>query len=137
MPDYTEPAEDIFLEEALNQTAVYWHFEGLNNEGRPLLLDPIEINCRYEEVTENFINRITNQPEMSRSKVLCDRNLKERGVLWIPPDAGVDLSPGGALAQLTTEDPTRAFENDGAYEIQRFDKIPNFDGDEFVRIAYL
>lgn len=132
-----EAATDIFIEDVLNQRAVYWHFEGVGNDGRPLLIDPIEIVCRYEQVTETYINRITNQPEMSRSKVFCDRDLLERGVIWIPPDSGVNLAEGGALAQLVTDDPERAFENPGAYEIQRFDKLPNFDGDEFVRLAFL
>ena len=133
MSDHTVPADNIFMEDALNQRAVYWHPLGEDNEGQQELDDPIEIVCRWEQVSETFLEKKSGNPQVSRSKVMVDRDLKELGVLWLPPDAET-LGEGGALAALTSD---VAFQNDGAYEIRRFDKLPTFDGDEFVRTAYL
>lgn len=138
---YTEPAEDIFLEDALNQRAVYWHPKIVGDEGQKGFEAPVEIVCRWEQVAESFLDRNTGNEALSKSKVFCDRDLKELGVLWLPPGSGLDagtgdiLDEGAALSALTSED--SPLSNDGAFEIRRFDKIPDFDGEEFVRIAYL
>lgn len=134
-PDPTIPAEDIFLEDMLNQRAVYWPTLGINDEGQREYDEPVEIVCRWEMIAESFLDRGTGNMAQSRSKVFSDRDLTELGVLWLPPDSGVGLDEGQALFQLTNED--EPFSNAGAFEIRRFDKMPNFDGDEFVRIAYL
>lgn len=135
MPDYTVPAEDIFMEEVLTQLAVYWHPAGLGNEGQKTFEAPIEITCRWENITEVFLLREGGEAR-SRAKVMCDRDLAELGVLWIDPETfGMGLNEGDALAAL--EDEEDPFENDGAFEIRRFDKLPDFDGEEVVRTAYL
>lgn len=128
-------ATDIFLEDFLNQTAVYWAPAGTNNEGQQAYGEPVEVACRWEDVVEEFIVRGGGTaPETSKSKVLVDRDLEELGILWLPPNA-TGLNDGEAIIQLTSEDDPMA--NDKAYEIRRFDKIPNVDADEYVRIAYL
>lgn len=127
-------AEDVFLEDALNQIAVYWAPGAGGNEGQKTFLEPVEIRCRWEQSVEQFLNRMTGNPEQSNARVYSDTDLVELGVLWLPPES-TDLPDGGALDQLT--DPTNPFSNTGAFEIRRFDKVPNFDADEWARIAYL
>ncbi len=126
--------EDVFLEDALNQLCVYWAPGAGGDEGQKTFAEPVEITCRWEMVVEAFLNRQSGNPEQSRSKVFLSEDVEELGVLWLPP-ISTDLPPGGAISQLESED--EPFENDGAFEIRRFDKIPNFDADEWARIAYL
>lgn len=126
--------DDIFLEDALNQLAVYWPPGIEGDEGQQIMGDPIEIVCRWEMVVEQFLDRKSGNVESSKSKVYVDRDLEELGILWLPPN-NTELATGQALSQLTSEE--EPFTNPGAYEIRRFDKIPNFDADEFARIAYL
>ncbi len=126
--------DDVYLEDSLNQIAVYWAPGSGGDEGQATFAEPIEIRCRWEQVTEQFLEKRTGNPETSRSKVYADQDLEELGVLWLPPDQE-DTSDGAGLSQLTDE--SQPFANAGAFEIRRFDKIPNWDADEFARIAYL
>lgn len=126
-------AEDVFLEDALNQRAVYWAPGVINNEGQKDYGEPIEIACRWENIAEQFLDP-DNNTQSSRAKVMVDQDLEMLGVLWLPPNSS-NLSEGEAIAQLTDE--TTPFANAGAYEIRRFDRIPNWDADEFIRLAYL
>jgi hypothetical protein len=127
-------ADDVYMDDLLNQRAVYWAPLVVNDEGQKAFDDPIEVRCRWEDIVEEFITRGTGASQTSKSKVLVDQDLEELGVLWLPPNS-TELDEGGAIAQLTSEDEPMA--NDDAFEIRRFDKIPNVDADEFVRIAYL
>lgn len=132
---YTEPAEDIFMEDALNQRAVYWHPKAAGDEGEVTFEEPVEIVCHWQNVVEAYMDRRTGDEATSRSKIFVDRDLVELGVLWLPPAGGTNLEAGEALIALTSE--TVPFSNPGAFEIRRFDKVPDFDGEEFVRTAYL
>lgn len=114
----------------LKQTCVYWPMgssdsgsDDFDDQGFPILADPIELKCRWEDVNEEFIT--ANETKMtSKSKVYVESDADVGGVLML-----------GLLSDVT--DLVNVKENDGADEIKRFDKIPNLKATEFVRLAWL
>lgn len=116
-------ATDIFQKKILNQVAVYWHYEGRDENGQPLYSTPVEIDCRWEDVGKLFLND-KGQEEVSRSIVYVDRDLKKDSVLWL-----------GDLNDL--EDLDDPLDNDNAWSIRYWQKIPNRRATKFVRIATL
>jgi len=112
------------------QTAVYWppgsEASGgadFDDYGQPLYATPVELLCRWEDKSEEFINA-NGTRELSHSLVYV----------------GQDVRPGGALllsALVDVSDLVIPKNNAGAWEIKRFDKIPTLKADKFLRIAYL
>lgn len=112
------------------QTAVYWALASADSGGRshddfgqPVVTGPVEIKCRWEAKTEEFI-AANGTKQSSRAQVYVDRDVDVGGVLML--GELTDVVPG--------ED---AKENEDAWEIKRFDKIPNLRATEFLKIAYL
>ena len=112
------------------QKAVYWApgseaigGRDYDDYGQPMYATPVEIDCRWEDVAEEYV-ATDGTRQVSRSKVYLDRDVKNGGVLWL-----------GKLADVT--DLTSPKNNNNAWEIKRFDKIPWLEGEEFVRTAYL
>ena len=114
---------DIFLEEFLNQTAVYWAKAGVDGYGHPTFSNPVEIKCRWED-TINEVVDASGTTVLSKTKVLVDRDVTVGGVLCLG-----DLDSG--MSSENVED------YDDAYEIKVFGKIPDIDAQEFLRTAYL
>jgi hypothetical protein len=108
------------------QTCVYW--------GNPVKTtfgftfdDPVEIKCRWEDVTEIDI-KITGNIALSKGSVLVTQDLDRFGYLYLGTlddfDSSVDLE--------------KPINIPNANIIHRFDKIPMvMKTDEFVRIAWL
>lgn len=112
------------------QKAVYWPLQSsdsagdaFDDYGQPQWDGPIEIDCRWEDVIEEFIDASGTQ-QSSNAKVYVDRDVDVGGVLML-----------GELTDITDENNPK--ENDGAWEIRRFDKLPNMKATEFLRTAYL
>jgi hypothetical protein len=112
------------------QTAVYWPLgtsesggTDIDGFGVPVLGTPVQIEVRWEDVTEQFLDK-ENNPQISRAKVYVDRDVDVGGVLML-----------GTLEDVLDE--TRAKNNVGAWEIRKFDKIPNLKATEYLRIAIL
>ena len=61
---------------------------------------------------------------LSNAVVYVDRDVDVGGVLML-----------GELTDITDE--TNVKENDGAWEIKRYDKLPNLKNTEYLRTAYL
>ncbi|GAG43360.1 unnamed protein product, partial [marine sediment metagenome] len=101
----------------LKQTCVYWPLESVesavaddfDNYGQPQVSTPSEISCRWEDVSEEFIDAQGTR-QISRAKVYVDQDVDVGGILML-----------GELADITDEENIK--ENDGAYEIKRFDKF--------------
>jgi hypothetical protein len=92
------------------QTAVYWAPDTPDQYGQPTYDTPREILVRWDEVTEEFISP-DNEARQSKAKVMAKEDLEVNGVLF--------------LGELTDLDSTTApFENDGAWQILSFKKIP-------------
>ena len=106
----------------MKQKAVYWAPLDPGAFGKPTYDVPIEIDCRWEDVTEEFLNP-TGEREMSRSKLMVDRDLELKGMMLLGElDSNVEANPR---------------DNDGAWEIRLFGKTPNFKGNKFLREVYL
>ena len=109
----------------LKQTAVYWELSSLefDNYGQPIPSSPVEIDCRWEDVGEEFIDK-DGTTQLSRAKVYVDRDVEIGGVLML-----------GELGSTIDEDNPK--ENSGAWEIRRFEKLPTLKATEFLRSVYL
>lgn len=111
------------------QTAVYWPLDiesggdKFDDYGQPVLSDPIEIKCRWEDVSEEFIGSDGTR-QISNAKVYVDRDVDVGGVLML-----------GTLLDVSSADNPKG--NIGAFEIRKFEKIPNLKATEFLRTAYL
>lgn len=112
------------------QKAVYWppgseETGGFDYDtyGKPLYASPVEIDCRWEDVVQEFVDT-KNETTFSQSIVYVDRDVRVRGVLML-----------GTMSDVTDfADPKG---NDNAWEIRRFDKLPNLRKTEYLRTAYL
>jgi len=114
---------DIFLEEFLNQTAVYWAKAGVDDYGQPTFSEPIEIRCRWEDVINEVVDA-SGTTIVSKTKVLVDRNVTLGGALYL-----------GELDSAMSAENVEDYSD--AYEIKVFGKVPDVDAQEFMRVAYL
>lgn len=107
------------------QICVYWPpaDSPFDDYGQPQYGDAVEMTCRWEDKAEEFIGP-TGSMEISRSKVFVESDVEPGGVLLLG-----DLESGTNL--------TVPKNNEGAWEIRAFDKIPNLKATEFLRRAFL
>lgn len=110
-----------FLTRNLNQTVTYWAPAGRDNFGDPSFADPVEINGRFEERTEKFFDADGSEL-LARSVVYLDQDVEIGGFLML------------GLATSSTSDPR---DEDGAFQIKDFRKIPDIKGTNFERRALL
>ena len=115
----------------LKQTAVYWALEGsevggdnYGNYGQPQYTVPVEIECRWEVVTVEFLDA-SGTIILSNAVVYVDRDVDVGGVLMLGELTDIDSS-------LTTPK-----QNDETWEIKRFEKLPNLKNSQFLRTVYL
>lgn len=112
------------------QICVYWGLQssesgGLDYDeyGQPVYTDPIELECRWEDRSEEFIDP-SGTRMTSAAVVYVDQDVDVGGVLML-----------GELEDITDESIPK--ENEGAHEIRAFNKLPNLRATEFLRTAYL
>jgi hypothetical protein len=112
------------------QTAVYWPPGSTETGGqdydeyaKPLYGQMVQIACRWEDVNEEFVGP-DGERDTTRSIVYTDRDVAVRGVLML-----------GVLGDVTDPDDPKS--NVNAWEIRRFDKLPNLRNTEVLRKAYL
>lgn len=118
------------LSKMLVQTAVYWPLANTDSGGlvyddygQPQHSDPVEISCRWEERTEEFVG-LDGTTIMSKAVVYVGQDLSIGGLLML-----------GTLSDITNETTPR--ENSGAWEIKGWSKIPTLKATHFLRQAYL
>ena len=108
----------------LKQMALYWDTPTPSGWGGDTWDDPVEINCRWEQKHEIFINAEGDE-------------VRSQAVVYLDQD--VDL--GGYLMLGDLDDISSSTESpddvDSAFEIRAFAKIPNIKGTKFVRKAWL
>ena len=108
----------------MKATAVYWPPENTyDSYGKPVPRDPFEILVRWDDVVEEFVDE-EGVPQMSKAKLIVDRDLEIGGVLML-----------GELADIV--DYAEPKENPDAWEIKLFSKIANFRGNKYIRQVYL
>jgi hypothetical protein len=105
------------------QTAVYWALSSIDEYGAEVYLSPVEIACRWEDVSEQFLDAEGNTV-MSNAQVYVDRDMILGSVLML-----------GELTDIT--DAVNIKENAGAWEVRRYDNLPNLKATEFLKTAML
>lgn len=107
------------------QKAVYWPKLSDGNDGKALLGDAVEIDCRWEDRVEMTVDQ-QGRELVSSAFVYVDRAVTPGGFLW-----------QGRLTACPYTDPAEAWRNDGAREIKRRDILPNFKNTENLITAVL
>lgn len=108
-----------FLTRHLKQIATLWTVSNIDSFGDPSFNSPVEINVRWEDRTELFIN-MDGAEERSQAVVFLS----------------IDVTPGDflMLGSSTEADPLSIRT---AYMVKSFRKIPGLGGDKFERRAIL
>lgn len=111
-------------------TCVYWALRsaesgGLDYDdyGQPQHTDPIEIKCRWEVVAVEYIDP-KGTTRTSKSVVYVDRDVDVGGMLF-----------HGELSEVTEPDSPR--EQEGAWEIMQFAKLPKLNYSKNLRTCFL
>jgi len=113
-----------FIQKIAVQTAVYWGAPQSDGYGGYTFSSPVEINCRWEGVSEVITNK-NGKEIVSNAKVLVTTDLDKEGFLYLGTmESGIDYSNPKNI--------------EGAYVIQKIEKIPMIRSTTaFVRIVYL
>lgn len=112
------------------QWAMYFPIERIDRYGKPVhSKEPIEIKCRWDEVSEEFVNE-QGQTVLSAAKVYPDRILEKGGLLWQGTAVEFALVPWN-------KNTTPPSDLDDVYPIRQFQRIPNLKAKEFLLIAVL
>lgn len=120
---------DSFMTRVCKQTAVYWGSPTQDGYGGLTFDDPIEIDCRWEDVvqTVTMLGASRQSVEIvSKAQIFVLEDLDEQGWLYL-----------GNLIDLDNDERADPKLVDGAYEIKRFDKTPSMKANEFVRKVYV
>ena len=117
------------IERMRKQKAVWWEFTGLDRSGQKTYANPIEIQCRWEDVNEESIDERGNQ-FISASIVYVDREMKPGDILW---NGLLADDPDDPLASAPA-DPRKDF---NARQIRAFERMPKLDYSEVLLTAKL
>jgi hypothetical protein len=105
------------------QKAIWWRRAGQDHHGNPFFAEPVEVDCRWEEVSQEYLGP-QGIRQLSNAVVYVDR----------PMENGDRL----ALAEL---DSSTAFDPEDSgvesFQIERFDALPNLKATEFLYTAFL
>lgn len=105
------------------QDAIHWQRTGTDSFGRPTFDAPADVKVRWEDVHEEFMDA-SGERQVSNAKVLV----------------GEEMTPGDYLMLgkiVDLDDPTNPQDKYGAYEIRRFETVPNAKATKFLRTAML
>lgn len=111
------------------ETAVYWGNPQNDGFGTYEFDSPVEIKCRWEDVSANDLDRIVDYGEtfISKSKIMLLQDVDLHGYLY-----------KGTLSSLSGQDTTKPSSIINAHIILRFDKIPMvMKTDDFFRVCYV
>jgi len=79
----------INLSSKLNQTVTYWSQTGEDLFGKGTFASPIQLQARWEDVAEMFIDK-TGQESVSKAKVFLAQDISLEGYLVQGTSAGTD-----------------------------------------------
>lgn len=112
------------VDDFLQQKAVYWPPGPHDNSGGIALYEPpVELDCRWEDIAEQFINK-NGETVVSKSKIFFQDKVEQDGVVKL----------GGFSTVTNLTDP---FDNEGAWEIQSVSSLPDEEGEIIVYIVML
>jgi hypothetical protein len=107
------------------QKAVYWERTGHDEAGQPTYAAPVEINCRWEDTSVEFMDK-EQRRVLSNAKVYVDRVMPLGSALW-----------RGLLADVHPASASDPFLNEFAYEVRMFKRLPNIRATEELLTAML
>ena len=107
---------------AMNQKAIWWASDDHDEFGKPSYATPVEIDCRWEDEREEFINANGDQI-ISNSKLIVDRDMNEKDRLKL-----------GELDSTVDNDP---YVETGTWEVLRFAAHPDTKGVKYTREVWL
>lgn len=113
------------LANARNQTAVYWGSPVNTGMGSRTYADPVELDVRWEQRNEMFIDA-TGQEKTSSAVVFLGQDVELGGRLYLG-----DLDD---LSSAQEGDPQQVV---NARAIRGYAKIPNLKADEYLRKVWL
>jgi len=119
------PSMSTRFTHSLKQTAVYWGTPVSDGVGGRTFADPVELDVRWEERHELFIDP-QGQEKQSSAVVFIGQDVVVGGYLFL-----------GDLDDLSSAEEGDALNVSGAYEIRQFGKIPDSKGTSFLRRAWL
>lgn len=102
---------------SLHQKAVLWVRTGFDSNGEPVVSSPVEISCRWEDVTREVAGE-NDAPITIDAMIWTTQDIAKGSMLW-----------KGALTALPT--PVTA-----VMEVVGFDATPDIKGRLFERVAY-
>jgi hypothetical protein len=103
------------------QKAVYWPPSTYDAYGQPTMGTAVQIDCRWEDKSEQFLDA-NGQEQLSNAIVYVSQDVALGGMLWL-----------GLLASA----PVNPKADDDAWEIRKFEKLPNLKASEFLRTVML
>lgn len=101
--------------------AVYWPPSGIDGYGRPTMGTAVQLDVRWEDAHEQFLDA-NGEDQTSNAVVYVSADVALGGYLWL-----------GELASKPS-DPKL---DRNAWEIRKYEKLPNFKATEFLRTAIL
>jgi len=114
------------------QQAVWWPLKSAESAandhdrfGQPQSADPVQLTelVRWEDVTEEFIDA-NGTRVFSRAKVYVGRDMQPGDVIML-----------GTIASIVNTSHPK--ENVGAWEVRRYDELPNLKNTEVLRTVFL
>ncbi len=122
----------VNMEKYLNQILVYWEKEGISGSGQSKFKEPVEVLCRWDDITEEDLKPGSRVVE-GNAFLLTEIKLKAQSMVWLAPT----LTPGQGLVEyrkLPTfpKIPTTL---QGGYEVMRVGANPAKDGSDLVFTA--
>ena len=100
------------------QDAVVWSFDSFDDMGQPCLNSPVQIRCRWDGGTEEYV-REDGTKSVSSATVYPDRLVPVGSVMWL-----------GLMQDLEYVAPGEAKKNDDAAEVGKSVFNPNLKATE-------
>jgi hypothetical protein len=121
------------IEAMCTEKAVYWGNPVNVGEGGFTFDDPIEIDCRWENINQ-VVSDSKGVEVTCRGLIFVTQDVQEEGFLYRGTlddlyDSNATDSSAGEVNNPKTIDE--------AWQIKRFQKTPSLDGEGFLRKAYL
>lgn len=113
------------LTSKLKQTAVFWANRVEDGQGGATFDEPVELSVRWEQKQEMFADA-NGQERRSDAVVYVSRDVAVGEYLFL-----------GGLADLSSAEEGNPLIVDGAHEIKKLEKTPDFSGSRYVRKAWL
>lgn len=120
------PHKSTRFTDVLKQTAVYWGNPTSDGAGGATFDEPVELNVRWEDRSELYIDMTTGRELRSSAVVFVSEDVERGGYLYL-----------GTLSDLSSSQEADPLLIDGAFEVREFKKTPDRKGTSFVRRVLL